>query len=116
MRVLVLEGDASLGGVLTDLLADQGHPADGARTMANRLARPRGAVGRLRCGRVLAGGGRRVARLDPVRAADLEVAAVVPEPFDLDGFLGALAAVASPPPARPTRRRVGRRRCGRRSR
>jgi two-component system OmpR family response regulator len=119
MRVLVIESDASLGSLLTELLADEGHAVDGVMTMADGLARvsaepwdacvtdgfwpqvvaeTRAYLADLasRCPVVLLSG-RDWAR--HARPADLGVAAVVPKPFDLEDLLGALATVTGSPPA-----------------
>jgi DNA-binding response OmpR family regulator len=121
MRVLVVENDPAVGCLLADLLAGEGHAALGARTPDEGLARAR--TGRWDAcltdgfwwsvGAELRGYLGDLAACCPVilmtaqgwarsaRPADLGVAAVVPKPFDLDDLLGALATVASPPPARP---------------
>jgi DNA-binding response OmpR family regulator len=119
MRVLVIESDALLGDLLTDLLADEGHTVDGVTTMDEGLARVRAepwdacvtdgfwpevvvetraylADLASRCPVVLLSA-RDWAR--HARPPDLGVAAVVPKPFDLDDFLGALATVTSRSPA-----------------
>jgi DNA-binding response OmpR family regulator len=120
MRVLVIESDPSLGGLLTDLLADEGHAVDGVATMAEGLARARAepwdacvtdglwpevvaetraylAGLASRCPVVLLSGRDWAGRARP---ADLGVAAVVSKPFELDDLLGALATAASLTPAR----------------
>jgi DNA-binding response OmpR family regulator len=119
MRVLVIESDPSIGGLLAELLADEGHVSDGATTPDEGLARARAApwdacvtdgfsddltaVARAylddlgSCCPVILLSARSWARW--ARPADLGVAAVVPKPFVLDDLLGALAAVTSPPAA-----------------
>jgi DNA-binding response OmpR family regulator len=116
MRVLVIESDPSIAGLLADLLAGEGHATASAATMAEGLARARVgpwdacltdgfwpevvAEGRAyladlaSCCPVILLSARDWAR--HARAADLGVAAVVPKPFDLDSLLGVLATVASP--------------------
>jgi DNA-binding response OmpR family regulator len=119
MRVLVIESDPPICGLLAELLADEGHVSDGATTTADGLRRARAApwdacvtdgfwpeaVGETRtyladltcCCPVVLLSARDWAR--SARPAELGVAAVVPKPFDLDDLLGALARVARPPPA-----------------
>jgi DNA-binding response OmpR family regulator len=114
MRVLVIESDPSIAGVLAELLADEGHATGGAATSADGLARARAGAwdacvtdgfwpeavdeGRAyladlsSCCPVILLSARDWAR--HARPGDLGVAAVVPKPFDLDDLLDALDTIS----------------------
>jgi DNA-binding response OmpR family regulator len=113
MRVLVIESDPSIAGLLADLLADEGHAAAGAATMDGGLTRAQAEMWDVcvtdgfwpvadaqsrayladlgSCCPVIVLSGRDWARR--AQPAELGVTAVVPKPFDLDDLLDALETV-----------------------